>query len=768
MWKKLIELLKPRVSAGEERYRLIASVMSDYAFSIRYDERGGIADQWLGGAFETITGYTPQEYFERGGWRSILHPDDLEQDDRDMGQLRANQQVVTEIRIIRKDGNVRWVRTYGHPLWDEEHQRLAGIYGAVQDITSRKQAETDLHRRAEEMALLYQVSLALTSGQNIYRALRAFVRELKRVMIVDAFHIGLYDPRTALLTYSLFLNLDEDLQLPPRDLRKEPGLTWEVISSRRTLYLPDISDPETRQLHEIVVVREAGVRSYIGIPLILQERVIGVMSVQSRLPHSYTPHQIRLLETLAAQVAATLERARLFDQLQQELAERKKTEEDLQQSEAILEVIADAANIFLKMSDWRAERWHREVNGLLERLGRTIRASHAYVFENHLAEDGTVRMTMRYEWTAPGFTNDLDDPQYINKSLNENYMESWNDSITRGLPFIGDARHISLAEMQDINDRGIHAILDVPIFIDGYWWGTIGFDEMARPREWSNAEVGALGLAANLLSSAVKRQQMDSTLQNELQQRKSLIDELESKHAELERFTYTVSHDLRSPLVTIRGFLGYMDKEAMEGNMDAFQRDMQRVISATDRMDNLLKDLLELSRIGRLVNKPRNVPFEELVREAVEIVHGQIEQGGITLQIHPNLPAVYGDKSRLTEVLQNLLDNAAKYMGDQKEPLIEIGTDGRDDSGFPIFFVRDNGIGIDPQYHERIFGLFDKLDPASIGTGIGLALVKRIVELHGGRIWVQSEAGKGSTFLFTLPPSTGESRHTRPLRSMAQ
>lgn len=143
------------VHASEERYRLIASVISDYAFSIQYDGNGMIEDQWLGGAFEKITGYTSQEYFDRGGWRTIVHPDDLEQDDRDMEQLGANQRVVAEIRIIRKDGNVRWVRAYGHPLWDEEHEQLTGIYGAVQDITDRKQVEQHLHQRAEEISLLY-------------------------------------------------------------------------------------------------------------------------------------------------------------------------------------------------------------------------------------------------------------------------------------------------------------------------------------------------------------------------------------------------------------------------------------------------------------------------------------------------------------------------------------------------------------------------------------------------------------------------------------
>jgi signal transduction histidine kinase len=104
------------------------------------------------------------------------------------------------------------------------------------------------------------------------------------------------------------------------------------------------------------------------------------------------------------------------------------------------------------------------------------------------------------------------------------------------------------------------------------------------------------------------------------------------------------------------------------------------------------------------------------------------------------------------EVLQNLLDNAAKYMGRQPNPLIKVGQSGEDaERGMPIFYVEDNGIGIAPEHHERIFGLFNKLDVRTEGTGVGLALVKRIIEIHGGKIWVESEEGKGSKFLFTLP-----------------
>jgi signal transduction histidine kinase len=138
------------------------------------------------------------------------------------------------------------------------------------------------------------------------------------------------------------------------------------------------------------------------------------------------------------------------------------------------------------------------------------------------------------------------------------------------------------------------------------------------------------------------------------------------------------------------------------------------------------------------------------VRETLELVHGQITARGIHVSVDPNLPMVYGDRPRLTEVLQNLLDNAAKFMGDQAEPRIEIGCQ-RQESDMPILYVRDNGIGISAQHHDRVFGLFNKLDPKTDGTGIGLALVKRIIDVHGGRIWVESEAGKGSTFFFTLP-----------------
>ncbi len=233
-------------------------------------------------------------------------------------------------------------------------------------------------------------------------------------------------------------------------------------------------------------------------------------------------------------------------------------------------------------------------------------------------------------------------------------------------------------------------------------------------------------------------------------ERERLLQELAAKNSELEQFTYTVSHDLKAPLITLKGFLGFLNEDARAGDVERLEKDLFRINEAVDKMHRLLSELLELSRIGRMMNPPQPVPFRDLVDEAVELLRGRIESTRAEIHIADSLPVVYGDRRRLLEVVQNLIDNAAKFSAVRPQPLIEIGCKGCE-KDMPIFFVRDNGIGISPEHHERIFGLFNKLDPTTDGTGVGLTLARRIVEFHGGRIWVESEAGNGATFYFTLP-----------------
>jgi signal transduction histidine kinase len=238
--------------------------------------------------------------------------------------------------------------------------------------------------------------------------------------------------------------------------------------------------------------------------------------------------------------------------------------------------------------------------------------------------------------------------------------------------------------------------------------------------------------------------------------------DLAAKNAELERFNYTVSHDLKTPLVTIRGFAGLAGTDLAAGRAEAVRKDLGRIVAAADKMHRLLDDLLELSRIGRVVHPPQDVSLGDLVKDAIELLKGQLEPKGVVVQVADDLPTVRADRRRLLEVLQNLLENAAKFTGTQPQPKIEVGW--RPGGAEPVFYVRDNGQGIEPRFLERVFGLFEKLDPGGEGTGVGLALVRRIVEAHGGRAWAESEGpGRGATLCFTLAsggaePPAGSSR----------
>jgi PAS domain S-box-containing protein len=226
--------------------------------------------------------------------------------------------------------------------------------------------------------------------------------------------------------------------------------------------------------------------------------------------------------------------------------------------------------------------------------------------------------------------------------------------------------------------------------------------------------------------------------------------ELEFQNAQMEQFIYTVSHELRSPLITIQGFNGLLLKDVLEGETEKIKTDLKSIADAVTRMDMLLSETLELSQVGRVANPAEDVPFEEMARESLLRISNRAKPSEIEIKISKNMPSVHVDRMRIEEALVNLIENSIKYIGNTANPKIEIGYRGSADE--PIFFVRDNGMGIDPSQKSKVFDLFYKVNKNSEGTGVGLAMVKRIIEVHGGRIWIESQLGKGTTVCFTLPP----------------
>ena len=243
---------------------------------------------------------------------------------------------------------------------------------------------------------------------------------------------------------------------------------------------------------------------------------------------------------------------------------------------------------------------------------------------------------------------------------------------------------------------------------------------------------------------------MANNLQARSREARELIEQLSQKNAELERFSYTVSHDLKAPLVTIKGYLGMVRKDLDEGMHDRIERDFEFIATATDTMAQLLEDLLELSRVGRVVSEFEPVALSDLFNQTSRLLSSQIAESGLRLSIQPDMPVVWGDRQRLGEVAQNLLDNAIKFSRRAAQP--EVSVSAYEVDGFVTCDVVDNGIGIAPDFQEQVFGLFNRLDPGYDGTGIGLTLVRRIIEVHEGRVWVESAGeGQGARFRFRLP-----------------
>jgi signal transduction histidine kinase len=209
-------------------------------------------------------------------------------------------------------------------------------------------------------------------------------------------------------------------------------------------------------------------------------------------------------------------------------------------------------------------------------------------------------------------------------------------------------------------------------------------------------------------------------------------------------------------LVTIKSFTSYLVEDIENQDKEAQGKDIGYIQNAADKMGDLLNELLELSRIGRKDNPKIKLSLQTLVASALDLVAGQIKERGVEI-IVTDLPVMLVcDRQRIVQLFQNLIDNAVKFMGSQQTPKVEIGAkyDKKAEDKI-IFFVRDNGLGIDPRYHHKLFGLFEKLDTNTGGTGIGLALVKRIVEVHNGKVWFESEGiCKGTTFYFTISNST--------------
>jgi hypothetical protein len=335
----------------------------------------------------------------------------------------VNSRFITE----SLQNNIRKSRQYAQELSDQKDM-LARAGQVVEEVDKR---------RADEMLLLYRLGVSLTSGKNLYDTLLTLQTEIIKLIQADAFYVAIYDEATDIVRYPILFDEGKPLHETERLLHEWPGLSGAVIFSGKTLYLPDMLEPEVEKVYQPYDANDLVLHTFLGIPLISNGRAIGMLSVQSKQIDAYTQDQIQLMENVAIQAAIAIDKTNLLDQLKQELTERQRVDDQLRERETILEAITFAAEGFLKASDWRTN-----IDSVLERLGKTLNVTHAYLFEDHLNAQGEPVTSMRYEWTAPGYPSDLDGPYFQDSKIDQIGFEEQAEALRRGEVRLGTRPHL--------------------------------------------------------------------------------------------------------------------------------------------------------------------------------------------------------------------------------------------------------------------------------------------------------------------------------------
>ncbi|VAX36444.1 hypothetical protein MNBD_UNCLBAC01-485 [hydrothermal vent metagenome] len=273
----------------------------------------------------------------------------------------------------------------------------------------------------------------------------------------------------------------------------------------------------------------------------------------------------------------------------------------------------------------------------------------------------------------------------------------------------------------------------------------------------SRDEIGDVSRAFNMMAKKLEDlnkelEQKNQILGSSLTVTKSQKQDLEKINKELDNFVYTVSHDIRAPLVGITGYGAYLENQYKDTLDAKGQKCVTGITRGAERLRRLIDDLLELTRIARIKNPFEKASVNQIVQTVVDRLEFNIQEAGVELKIQRDIPEIICDRIKLTEVFSNLIGNAVKFFSKIQEdkPCIEVGYIEQKD--FHEFFVKDNGIGIAPEHHQEVFSIFKRLHNSQeyAGTGAGLSIVKGVIEDHGGKIWIESQLGKGATFRFTI------------------
>jgi PAS domain S-box-containing protein len=669
-------------------------------------------------------------------------------------------------------------------------------------------------RLAEEMAIIAEIGKVISSSLHIDKIYERFASEVKRLIPFDRIVMSVINPQRDTRTIAYVTGIDVPGTRPgTRQGDSVPlagSMSEEVICTREGLIIQSMSGEDmVARFPSLAPTVEAGIQSHMCVPLLIRNELVGTLIFQSVMADAYTAENLGTAQRIGAQIAGAVTNAQLYQWL--ETADKA-----LRESEAHYRSLFDnmmegfAYCRMLFDGDRPFDFIYLDVNsafesltGLKNTIGKKvsevipgIQESDPELFEIY----GSVALTgepVRFEryvnalqmWFSISVYSPekeyfvavfdvISERKRIEKELRESeeQFHALADSIPNLAWWANGDGYITW-----YNKRWYEYTGTIPKQMEGWGWQSV-HDPKVLPEvleKWKESIAtgqpfdmefplrGADGVFRPFLTRVlplkdtagqVLRWFGTNTDISALRQTGKALEErtkqLEETNKELESFSYSVSHDLRAPLRAIDGYSRMILKQQGDKFDERTTRLFDVIRNNTKMMEQLIDDLLALSRLGGEALSLSRLNVDELTKDVWEELKANNPERPIDLTID-KLPPGIGDRSFIKQVLVNIISNAIKFTRSREVPLIGVG--GYMEETECVYYVRDNGVGFDMRYHDKLFGVFQRLHSAADyeGTGIGLALVQRIIQRHGGRVWAESEPDKGATFYFSLPTQIG-------------
>lgn len=754
------------------------------------------------------------------GYQELLHPEDRAYVlGKIQGVLQTKQDVVFEERIIRPDGEIRRLKSWGRLKTDETGNPVKMI-GACLDITESKKIQLELlESEAKLRSLLEAMKLSNERYEFVNKATRDAIYDWD--MADD--HIAWGDGFYRLFGY------EPDDQKYSIERRTELVHPVDIEAIRKSLMLALINRNQHNWRAEYQFKKSDGHYAFV------QEN--------GYIIRDDSGEAVRMIGVL------------------RDITQRKKTQLKLLRKSGLLAAIAEVNSNLLQHNNWL-----KAMERSLPVIGESVDADRVYYFENYTdPQSGRIYCNQKLEWNSGNFPAQMDNP--LLQDIRQEEMPELVQKMEEGKPFFAVVRKLASSPFKMVlMAQSIESILILPVFVKNKFYGYIGFDDCQRERKWDDDEISFLKTISVNLAKAIESEEADKALLAAYEEKNRTLESIRDgffavskdwtvtywnkeaenltgilredivgnsiwktyyrtipsrfynqylrafhenipvrfeeylqsqdkwfevnafptdagltvyfkditerkigevkllelhkeleKHlkvlaisnAELEQFAYVASHDLQEPLRMVTSFLTLLEKKYADVLDDKAKLYIHFAVDGAKRMRQIILDLLDFSRVGKTEERLEEIDFNEVIEEILSLYKKNIKEKKAKIDLEV-MPVMHAFRSPVRQVFQNLISNGLKYQPKGQSPHITITS--RECDSHWQFSVKDNGIGIDQQYFDKIFIIFQRLHNREdySGTGMGLAITRKIVENLGGEIWVESEEGKGSTFYFSI------------------